>query len=156
MTEGQALVLTACLRINQPGPYQIQAAINAVHSIAARAADTNWREILALYDQLLTFAPSPVVALNQIVALAEVEGPASALAALDVLELPPGTTSFMPFALICCRRLGNGAEAVREYDQRRISLTASEAERRFLCGVKENALLNVSQTPASRGDVDPR
>jgi len=152
MTEGQALV-QHCLRVNQPGPYQIQAAINAVHSIAARAADTNWRQILALYDQLLTFAPSPVVALNRIVALAEVEGPASALAALDVLELPRYYL-FHAVRADLLRRLGNGAEAVRAYDEA-ISLTANEAERRFMRRQRD-ALLNVSQTPASRGDVDPR
>ncbi len=63
IAEGQAIV-RACLRRDQPGPYQIQAAINAVHSDAATAADTDWRQILVLYDQLLTVAPSPVVALQ--------------------------------------------------------------------------------------------
>ena len=87
IAEGQALV-QHCLRLNQPGPYQIQAAINAVHSSAATAADTDWRQVLALYDRLLALAPNPVVALNRIVALAEVEGLASALAALEKLQLP--------------------------------------------------------------------
>src|SRR5208282_1121406 len=64
IAEGQAIV-RACLRRNQPGPYQVQAAINAVHSDAPTAADTDWRQILQLYDQLLALAPSPVAALNR-------------------------------------------------------------------------------------------
>jgi RNA polymerase sigma-70 factor, ECF subfamily len=84
--EGQGLV-RRCLRRNQPGPYQIQAAINAVHSDAATAADTDWRQVLALYDQLLAVLPTPVVALNRAVALAEVDGPAPALDAVDELDL---------------------------------------------------------------------
>ena len=72
IAEGQALV-RRCLRRNQPGPYQIQAAINAVHSDARRRTD--WSQIVALYDQLLALAPSPVVALNRAVAVAEVDGP---------------------------------------------------------------------------------
>ena len=84
--EGQALV-RRCLRRNRPGPYQIQAAINAVHSDALTAADTDWQQILALYDQLHAFAPTPVVALNRAVAVAEVHGPAIALAAIEDLAL---------------------------------------------------------------------
>src|SRR6185295_12261940 len=84
ITEGQTLV-RACLRRNQPGPYQIQAAINAVHGDAPTAADTDWGQILALYDQLLAVAPTPVVALNRAVAVAEVKGPGVALAAVDEL-----------------------------------------------------------------------
>ena len=91
--EGQDLV-RACLRRNTPGPYQIQAAINAVHSDAQTAADTDWRQILALYDQLVAVVPTPVVALNRAVAVGEVEGPAAGLAAVDALAadldpLPP-------------------------------------------------------------------
>src|SRR5262249_51433912 len=74
IAEGQDLV-RACLHRNQPEPYQIQAAIAAVHSDAASAADTDWRQILALYDQLMQVAPAPVVALNRCVAYAEVHGP---------------------------------------------------------------------------------
>ena len=74
-------------RRRQPGPYQIQAAINAVHSDAATAAETDWGQILALYDQLMAMAPTPVVALNRAVAVAEVQGPAAALALLDELDL---------------------------------------------------------------------
>ena len=119
-----------CLRLNQPGPYQIQAAINAVHSSAATAADTDWRQVLALYDRLLALAPNPVVALNRIVALAEVEGPAVALAALEILELPRYYL-FHAVRADLLRRLRQHAEAVRAYDEA-ISLTANEAERRFM------------------------
>src|SRR5262249_2238482 len=86
IAEGQALV-RRCLRRNQPGPYQIQAAINAVHSDAPSAAATEWRQILQLYDQLMSLTPSPVVALNRAVALAEVAGPTAALALVDSLDL---------------------------------------------------------------------
>lgn len=86
VAEGQALV-RQCLRQNQPGPYQLQAAINAVHSDASTASATDWSQILLLYNQLLTLAPSPVVALNRAVAVAEVEGPDAALALVDDLDL---------------------------------------------------------------------
>jgi RNA polymerase sigma-70 factor, ECF subfamily len=84
IAEGQALV-RACLRRDQPGPYQIQAAINAVHSDATTTTDTDWTQILALYDQLMTHAPTPVVALNRAVAVAEVHGPTTALALVEAL-----------------------------------------------------------------------
>src|SRR5207237_3033010 len=84
--EGQAIV-RACLRRNRPGPYQIQAAINAVHADAASIEETDWSQILALYDQLLAIWPTPVVALNRAIALAEVRGPEAALAILDDLAL---------------------------------------------------------------------
>jgi RNA polymerase sigma-70 factor, ECF subfamily len=84
--EGQTLV-RRCLRRNQPGPYQLQAAINAVHSDAATPAETDWRQILDLYDQLLALAPTPLVALNRAVAVAEVDGPQAALTLIDELPL---------------------------------------------------------------------
>ena len=84
--EGQALV-RRCLRRNQPGPYQIQAAINAVHSDTATAADTDWKQVLALYDQLYAITPTAVVALNRAVAVAELEGPEAALAIVDALDI---------------------------------------------------------------------
>src|SRR4030095_12416886 len=86
IAEGLGIV-RHCLRRNQPGPYQIQAAINAVHSDAATAADTDWRQILQLYDQLSAMAPGPIVALNRAVAVAEVEGPHAALTLVDRLSL---------------------------------------------------------------------
>ncbi|HEY5014429.1 MAG TPA: RNA polymerase sigma factor [Acidimicrobiia bacterium] len=86
IAEGQALV-RRCLLRNQPGPYQIQAAINAVHSDAATAPDTDWRQVVTLYDQLLAIAPSPVVVLNRAVAVAEIDGAAAALALIEPLDL---------------------------------------------------------------------
>ncbi len=86
IAEGQSLV-RQCLKWNRPGPYQIQAAINAVHSDATRADATDWRQIVELYDQLLAIAPSPIVALNRAVAVAEVDGPAEALTIVDRLDL---------------------------------------------------------------------
>jgi len=127
--EGQAIV-RACLRRNQPGPYQIQAAINAVHSDAPTAADTDWRQILQLYDQLLVLAPSPVAALNRAVAVAEVEGPGAALDVLDDLRLE----SYYLFHAIradLLRRLNRNADAALAYDAA-IARTANTAERAFL------------------------
>ncbi len=86
IAEGQGLV-RRCLRRNQPGPYQVQAAIQAVHSDAPSVEETDWRQIVLLYDQLLARAPSPIVALNRAVAVAEVAGPGSALALVDGLDL---------------------------------------------------------------------
>src|SRR5207253_4558601 len=79
---GQSIV-RQCLRRNQPGPYQIQAAINAVHSDAATAAGTDWQQILQLYDQLLALAPGPVVALNRAIVVSEIQGPDAALTLVD-------------------------------------------------------------------------
>src|SRR5262249_44077545 len=84
--QGQDLLRT-CLRRDRPGPYQLQAAIAAVHIDAATAADTDWPQILALYDHLLAVSGTPVVALNRAVALAEVDGPGPALQAVDALDL---------------------------------------------------------------------
>src|SRR4029079_12241942 len=84
--EGQVLV-RRCLARNEPGPYQIQAAINAVHSDASTAADTDWRQILTLYDHLMAVAPTPVAALNRSVAVAEIEGPHAALTIVNALDL---------------------------------------------------------------------
>jgi RNA polymerase sigma-70 factor (ECF subfamily) len=129
VAEGQALV-RRCLALGRPGPYQVQAAINAVHADARRAEDTDWRQILALYDQHLAIAPTPVVALHRTVALAEVEGPATALAALDALRLPPHHLAHAIRADFL-RRLDRRDEAVAEYDAA-IALVTNAAERRFL------------------------
>jgi RNA polymerase sigma-70 factor (ECF subfamily) len=129
IAEGQAIV-RACLRRNQPGPYQIQAAINAVHSDAAEAAGTDWAQILALYDQLMARAPGPVVALHRAVAVAEVDGPAAALALIDGLDL----RSYHLFHAVradLLRRLGRASEAAREYEAA-MAGTANHAERDFL------------------------
>jgi len=129
IAEGQELV-RACLRRNQPGPYQIQAAINAVHSDAPTAADTDWRQILRLYDQLLAVSPTPVVAMNRAVAVAEVEGPAAALAAVDVLDLD-GFHLFHAIRADLLRRLGHDDEAAAAYDAA-LDLVGNATERRFL------------------------
>lgn len=133
ISEGQDLV-RFCLRRNVPGPYQIQAAINAVHSDTLRATDTEWGQILALYDQLLRCDPSPVVALNRAVALGEVEGPAAGLAAVDGLPLD----SYYLFHAVqadLLRRLGRLPEAVAAYDAA-LARTDNEAERSFLAGAR--------------------
>ncbi|MCT9008707.1 RNA polymerase sigma factor [Streptomyces rhizosphaerihabitans] len=129
IAEGQALV-RRCLRRNRPGPYQIQAAINAVHSDAPTAAATDWGQIRRLYDQLMELAPSPVVALNRAVAVAEVEGPETALALVEKLDLD-GYHAFHAVRADLLRRLGRHAEALRAYDAA-IALTGSAPERAHL------------------------
>ncbi|MFF3418070.1 RNA polymerase sigma factor [Streptomyces sp. NPDC002698] len=129
ITEGQALV-RRCLRRDRPGPYQIQAAINAVHSDAPTAAATDWGQILQLYDQLVRLAPSPVVALNRAVAVAETEGPEPALALVDRLDLD-GYHAFHAVRADLLRRLGRHTEAVQAYDAA-ITLSGSAPERAHL------------------------
>jgi RNA polymerase sigma-70 factor (ECF subfamily) len=126
VVEGQAIV-RQCVHRNRPGPYQIQAAINAVHSDAASVADTDWGQVLVLYDQLLTLTPSPVVALNRAVALAEVDGPARALAVVDALELD-GYHLYHSTRAELLVRLGRSAEA-REAFGRAIERTTNAQER---------------------------
>jgi RNA polymerase sigma-70 factor (ECF subfamily) len=129
IAEGQAIV-RQCLRRNRPGPYQIQAAINAVHSDAPSPAATDWRQIVQLYDQLLVLAPSPVVALNRAVAVAEVDGPEAALDLVDDLDL--GTYYlFHAIRADLLGRLGRGAEADQAYDAA-IAGSGNAAERQFL------------------------
>jgi RNA polymerase sigma-70 factor, ECF subfamily len=129
IAEGQAIV-RACLRRNEPGPYQIQAAINAVHSDAATAGGTDWRQILQLYDQLLAVAPSPVAALNRAVAVAEVDGPEAALAGLDDLHLDDYYL-FHAIRADLFRRLERDADAAVAYDTA-ITLAGNSTERAFL------------------------
>jgi RNA polymerase sigma-70 factor (ECF subfamily) len=129
VAEGQDLV-RRCLRRNRPGPYQLQAAIAAVHSDAPTAADTDWAQIVALYDQLGAIAPGPVVALNRAVAVAEVEGPGAALALLAEVDLPRG--HLLPAVRAdLLRRLGRDAEAAAAYDAA-IACAQNAAERTFL------------------------
>jgi RNA polymerase sigma-70 factor, ECF subfamily len=132
--EGQALV-RQCLRRNARGPYQIQAAINAVHGDAATAADTDWRQIVALYDQLMVIAPTDVVALNRAVAVAEVDGPAAGLAEVDVLDLDTYHL-FHAVRANLLQRLGRDAEAEAAYAAA-TELTDNAAERRFLTARRE-------------------
>jgi RNA polymerase sigma-70 factor, ECF subfamily len=129
ITEGHQIV-RACLRRGQPGPYQIQAAINAVHTDAPTAADTDWRQILQLYDQLIAVAPSQVVALNRAVAVAEVHGPAAALAITDEIRLD-GYYLLPAIRADLLARLGRPADAAAEYAAA-ARLTDSTAQRRFL------------------------
>ena len=129
VAEGQDLV-RRCLRRNQPGPYQLQAAIAAVHSDAPSVADTDWRQVVALYDQLLAVEPTPVVALNRAVAVAEVDGPQAALDIVDALDLDRFHLLHAVRADLL-RRLGRADEAARAYDAA-IERTENEAERRFL------------------------
>jgi RNA polymerase sigma-70 factor (ECF subfamily) len=129
IAEGKAMV-RACLRRDEPGPYQIQAAINAVHADATDAASTDWRQIVALYDQLMVHAPSRVVALNRAVAVAEVEGPAAAMALVDALDLG-GYHIFHAVRADLLARLGRVEEAAGAYDAA-LACTQNEAERDLL------------------------
>jgi len=129
IAEGQSLV-RRCLRRNQPGPYQIQAAIQAVHSDAPTADATDWGQIRQLYDQLLALAPSPVVALNRAVAVAETEGPRQALEAVEALDLD-GYHVFHAVRADLLRRLGRDTQAVRAYEAA-IAHSENEAERAYL------------------------
>jgi RNA polymerase sigma-70 factor, ECF subfamily len=129
IAEGQQIVRD-CLRRNQPGPYQIQAAINAVHSDAATAPLTDWGQILALYDQLQVLVPTPVVALNRCVAVAEVSGPATALAQLNTLDLD-SYHLFHATRADLLRRLGRAEQAAAAYDAA-IARAGNGAERAFL------------------------
>ncbi|SNR66726.1 RNA polymerase, sigma subunit, ECF family [Haloechinothrix alba] len=131
IAEGQALV-RACLRRDRPGPCQIQAAINAVHSDAASTASADWRQIVQLYDQLLELAPSPVVALHRAVAVAELEGPEAGLALVDDLGLDRYYLLHATRADLL-RRLGRDADAARAYEAA-ITRTDNAAERAFLRG----------------------
>ncbi|MGO8961502.1 MAG: RNA polymerase sigma factor [Streptosporangiaceae bacterium] len=129
ISEGQELV-RSCLRRNRPGPYQLQAAISAVHSDAPIAAATDWGQILALYDQLMAITPTPVVALNRCVAVAEVHDPATALDLVDQLSLDSYHLYHATRADLL-RRLGRQDEAAAAYDAA-IARTRNQAERSFL------------------------
>ena len=129
IAEGQALV-AGCIRRNQPGPYQLQAAIAAVHSDAPTAAATDWSQIVQLYDQLLAFVPTPVVALNRAVAVGELHGAAAGLAALETVDLD-GFHLFHAVRADFLRRLDRLAEAAEAYDSA-LELVTNLTERRFL------------------------
>jgi RNA polymerase sigma-70 factor (ECF subfamily) len=127
--EGQTIV-RKCLRRNQPGPYQLQAAINAVHADAATAERTDWTQIVALYGQLLAASPTPVVALNRAIAIAEIHGPAAALDLVDKLDLD-GYYAYHATRADLLRRIGRTGEAAGAY-QRAAAMAPTEAERDFL------------------------
>src|SRR5213083_1799738 len=127
--EGQAIV-RQCLRRNQPGAYQLQAAINAVHADATTLEQTDWSQILALYDQLLALAPTPVVALNRAIAIGEVRGASAALALVDELDLD----NYHPFHATradLLRRLRRNGEAAAA-NERAAALAPTDAEQDFL------------------------
>jgi RNA polymerase sigma-70 factor (ECF subfamily) len=127
--EGHAIV-RRCLRHNQPGPYQLQAAINAVHADAATLQGTDWPQIVALYDHLLAIAPTPVIKLNRAIAIGELRGAAGALALVDELDLD----NYHPFHATradLLTRLGRDTEAATAYE-RAASLAPTDAEREFL------------------------
>jgi len=129
VAEGHDLV-RECLAINRPGRYQILAAINAVHTDARTAADTDWSQIVALYDQLTRIDPSPIVALNRAVAVAELDGPEVALALIDPLPLS-GYHAWHAARADLLRRLGRTAEAKEAYDAA-TAATQNSAERAYL------------------------
>jgi RNA polymerase sigma-70 factor (ECF subfamily) len=129
INEGLAIV-RRCLRRNQPGAYQLQAAINAVHASAATFEETDWSQIIALYDQLLKVSPTSVVALNRAIAVGEVQGPDAALTLIDELDLD----NYLPYHATradLLRRLGRPGEAAAAYE-RAAAIASTDAERDFL------------------------
>jgi RNA polymerase sigma-70 factor (ECF subfamily) len=144
ITEGHDLVRD-CLRLQRPGPYQVQAAINAVHTDATTADDTDWSQILALHDQLLAIAPTPVAELNRAVAVAEVASPRTALDIIEQLDLD----HYQPWHATradLLRRTGRTTEAEAAY-RRAIELTDNPAEQLHL----ERRLRSIQRRPGSRG-----
>lgn len=129
IAEGHELV-RACVRANRPGPYQLQAAINAVHTSAREFRDTDWAALATLYDQLYALAPTPIVALNRAVVTAELDGPEVSLAAVDALPLS-GYHAFHATRAELLRRLGRSDEARAAYT-RAIELAGNPAEVRHL------------------------
>ena len=129
IAEGQDLV-RRCLRRGQPGPYQLQAAINAVHSDAVDADEADWTQIVQLYDQLIAIAPSPVVALNRAVAIAEISGAGPALALVDELDLG-NYYLFHAIRADLLRRLARPTEAAAAYNSA-LALAENSAEQNFL------------------------
>jgi RNA polymerase sigma-70 factor, ECF subfamily len=133
IAEGQTLVEQA-LATRRFGPYTLQAAIAAVHTEAARAADTDWPQIVGLYDVLLRIDPSPVVELNRAAAVAMRDGPGTGLALIDAILVRGDLADYLPAHSAradLCRRLGRVQDA-RESYERALALTRQEPERRFL------------------------
>jgi RNA polymerase sigma-70 factor (ECF subfamily) len=131
IAEGQTL-LRKCLGRNEPGPYQLQAAINAVHGDASSTTATDWRQVVQLYDLHMAIAPSPVVALHRAVAVAEVEGPSKGLALVEELDLHDYRL-FHSVRADLLRRLGRSAEAASAY-KAAIAQASNASEREFLEG----------------------
>ena len=132
--EGHSLVRRCLERVaatrERPGPYQLMAAINAVHTDAANAADTDWGQVVALYDQLRAIVPTPVIALNRAIAVAELDGPQVGLALIDTDPLV-GYHAWHAARADMLRRLGRRSEAREEYDAA-MNATENRAERAFL------------------------
>ena len=134
IADGQRLV-RSCLQRNQPGPFQIQAAIAAVHADAPTADATDWTQIVALYDQLYEQTPNPVVGLSRAIAISELHGLAEGLAALDADRL----ADYQPYHATradLLARSGRTNEAIDAYN-RAIELTTNPTEHRFL--IKQRA-----------------
>lgn len=139
ISEGHHLV-RACLRRNQPGPYQINAAIAAVHADTDTAADTDWTQIVTLYDQLAALRPNPIVNLNRAIAVAELDGPNAALVALADLD-DERLAEYQPFHATradLLTRVGRHHEAIEAYDTA-IELTTNPVEAAFLSRQRERA-----------------
>lgn len=129
--EGHAIV-RACIRRDRPGPYQLQAAIQAVHCAAESIAATDWPQIVDLYDHLLALTPGPVVALNRAIAVGEVEGPSAGLAALDAVAADLDGYHLLHAARgTALRRLGRPVDAVAAF-RRAAALAPTDADRRSL------------------------
>jgi RNA polymerase sigma-70 factor (ECF subfamily) len=129
--EGQAIV-RACIRRGRPGPYQLQAAIQAVHGAADSIDATDWPQIVTIYNQLISVMPTPVVALNRAIAVAEVEGPGPALVMIDAIAPDLENYHLMHAARgTILRRLGRRKDA-RAAFERAADLSVTEADRRFL------------------------
>jgi RNA polymerase sigma-70 factor (ECF subfamily) len=143
ISEGHELVRT-CLRRNQPGPFQIQAAIAAVHADAPTAEGTDWSQILALYDELYALRPNPVVALNRSIAIAELRGPVEGLCALAEID-PVSLENYQPYHATradLLARTDRRDVATIAYD-RAIELTTNAVERAFL--IRQRAVLIADQ-----------
>jgi RNA polymerase sigma-70 factor (ECF subfamily) len=133
VAEGERL-LTGALRAGRPGPYQLHAAIAACHSATADPAQTDWREIAALYGQLIRYEPTPVVEANRAIAVAMAEGPAAGLVILDAVGHHPQLRRWPQLHLAradLLRRLGRDAEAVSAY-RAALELEPTAAERAFI------------------------
>jgi len=145
--EGHAIV-RACIRRDRPGPYQLQAAIQAVHCDADSFETTDWSQIVALYDQLISVAPTPVVALNRAIAIAELEGPGAALTTLDAIASDLENYHLLHAARgTILRRLRRRDEA-RAAFERAVRLATTEADRRFLAQQVDD-LIEGGQRPAA-------
>ena len=131
IAEGHRIV-RSCIRVNRPGPYQLQASIQAVHGNAVSYAETDWPQIVSLYDHLAQLVPTPVVALNRAIAVAEVDGAETGLSAMDALESSLGGYHLFHAArATLLRRLGRDQEANVAFAAAR-SLAVSDVDQRFL------------------------